>query len=85
MVPELRLFIGLSDGELFCADLDSCSKKKPIGRATGASFFAVDWQTIKAQELRICVVMKKKLNLYEYNGEEFIPYKVCRRGRGGVG
>ena len=86
MVPEHRLFIALSDGELFCADLDTYSTKKPIGRAKGASFFAVDWQTIKVQcerqELRICVVTKKKLNFYEYKRGEFLPYKVCKGSRG---
>ena len=44
------------------------------------SYFAVDWQTLRVQcdkpELRICVVIKKKLNFFEYKRGEFTPYKV---------
>lgn len=83
MVPEHKLFIALSDGELFYADLDSYTKK-PIGGMMGASFFAVDWQGVKMQcemqELRICVITRKNMIFYEYKRGEFVPCRVCRGG-----
>lgn len=79
VIPEHRLIIALSDGEVFCADLDSYSMKKAIGKTKGVSCFAVDWQTLRVQcerqELRICVASKKKLSFFEYKKGDFIPYK----------
>ena len=81
VIPEHSIFLGLSDGEVFYADLDSFSIINRLTRSKGASYFAVDWQKLRAhggfrRELRIAVATKKKLQLYEYKRSTFVLTKV---------
>jgi len=74
--------LGLSDGEVFYADLESFMILGHLTRGKGASYFAVDWQKLRAhgvgygRGLRICVATRKKLVVYEYRRSVFIAAKV---------
>ena len=83
---------------MFYADLESFMILGHLTRSRGASYFAVDWQKLRAhgvgygRGLRICVATRKKLIVYEYRRSVFIAAKVstsegyvnmlCDGGRG---
>ena len=81
VVPEYNIFLGLSDNEVFFADLESFAILGHLVKSRGATYFAVDWQKLRGRvgfgrELRIGVATKKKLQLYEWKRNNFIITKV---------
>ena len=78
VVPEHNIFLGLSDGVVFYADLEHFHLLGHLSRSKGASYFAVDWQKLRAHdvefrsELRICVGTRNKLQLYNYRRSVFV-------------
>ena len=47
VVPEYNVFLGLTDGEVFFADLETFSIRGHLSRSKGATYFAVDWQKLR--------------------------------------
>ena len=90
VVPEHNIFLGLSDGEVFYADLESFMILGHLSRSRGASYFAVDWQKLRAhgvgygRGLRICIATRKKLIVYEYRRSVFVAAKVSTSGGFGL-
>ena len=82
VVPEYNIFLGLADGEIFYADLEHFHLLGHLSRSKGASYFAVDWQKLRAhgvgygKGLRICVATKKRLQLYDFQRGVFVAGKV---------
>ena len=82
VVPEYNIFLGLSDNEVFYADLEHFAILGHLQKSKGATYFAVDWQKLRgrigySKELRVCVSTRKKLQLYEWKrGHIFVPMKV---------
>lgn len=81
-MPEYNVFLGLADGEIFYADLEHFHLLGHLSRSKGASYFAVDWQKLRAhgvgygKGLRICVATKRRLQLYNYQRGVFVAGKV---------
>ena len=82
VVPEYNIFLGLADGEIFYADLEHFNILGHLSRSKGASYFAVDWQKLRAhgvgygKGLRICVATKRRLQLYDFQRGVFVAGKV---------
>lgn len=81
VVPECNIFLGLSDGEVFFADLETFTILGHLPKSRGATYFAVDWQKLRGRvgfgrELRVGVATKKRLQLYEWKRNGFIITKV---------
>ena len=82
VVPEYNIFLGLADGEIFYADLEHFHILGHLSRSKGASYFAVDWQKLRAhgvgygKGLRICVATKRRLQLYDFQRGVFVVGKV---------
>ena len=82
VVPEYNIFLGLADGEIFYADLEHFHILGHLSRSKGASYFAVDWQKLRAhgvgygKGLRVCVATKRRLQLYSYQRGIFVAGKV---------
>ena len=78
VVPEHNIFLGLSDGVVFYAHLERLNVLGYLSQSKGASYFAVDWQKLRAHDvgcgskLRICVGARKKLQLYSYEKSTFV-------------
>ena len=78
VVPEHNIFLGLSDGVVFYAHLEYFIILGYLSQSKGASYFAVDWQKLRAYDvgceskLRICVGTRKKLQLYNYEKRTFV-------------
>lgn len=69
---------------MFFADLERFSIIGYLQKSRGASCFAVDWQKLRGdigygRELRVCVAVKKKLQIYQFRRENFELVKVKRR------
>jgi len=47
VVPEYNIFLGLSDGEVFFADLEVFQIRGSVSRTKGVTYFAVDWQKLR--------------------------------------
>ncbi|MCG8626332.1 MAG: hypothetical protein MJE68_30580, partial [Proteobacteria bacterium] len=81
VIPECNIFLGLSDGEVFFADLETFTILGHLPKSRGATYFAVDWQKLRGRvgfgrELRVGVATKKRLQLYEWKRTCFIITKV---------
>ena len=81
VVPECNIFLGLSDGEVFYADLETFTILGSLPKSRGATYFAVDWQKLRGRvgfgrELRVGVSTKKRLQLYEWKRNMFNITKV---------
>lgn len=78
VVPEHNIFLGLSDGVVFYAHLEHFNILGYLSQSKGASYFAVDWQKLRAHDvgcrskLRICVGTWKKLQFYNYEESKFV-------------
>ncbi len=55
VVPEYNIFLGLSDSEVFFADLDGFQMRGQIPRSKGANYFAVDWQKLRGIYIIVCL------------------------------
>jgi hypothetical protein len=75
IVEDHGLFFGLtSDSELCCGSLiDYQLTSTILPRIRYCTCFAIDWHRLKAKErmLRICLAARKKLYVYNYNGDRF--------------
>ena len=81
VIPECNIFLGLSDSEVFFADLETFTILGHLPKCRGATYFAVDWQKLRGRvgfgrELRVGVSTKKRLQLYEWKRNSFITTKV---------
>ena len=81
VVPECNIFLGLSDSEVFFADLETFTILGHLPKSRGATYFAVDWQKLRGRvgfgrELRVGVSTKKRLQLYEWKRNCFNITKV---------
>lgn len=81
VIPDHKIFLGLSDGEVLYADLVTFQITGRISWSQGATYFAVDWQKLRAhnglgKQLRLCVATKKKLQLYEFKEGMFLTMRV---------
>ena len=81
VVPECNIFLGLSDSEVFFADLETFTILGHLPKCRGATYFAVDWQKLRGRvgfgrELRVGVSTKKRLQLYEWKRNGFNITKV---------
>ena len=66
---------------MFFADLERFVINGYLQRSRGASCFAVDWQKLRGdigckRELRVCVSVKKRLQIYQFKNETFELVKV---------
>ena len=66
---------------MFFAELDMYVILGHVPKCRGATYFAVDWQKLRARvgisrELRVCVATKRKLQLYEWRRNTFVSFKV---------
>ena len=82
VVPEHKLFLYLSDGEVQYTHLEHFTAPDSLPRCRGASCFALDWQKLRgvssfSRELRVCVASRRKLFLYRYTKNTFVLMKVC--------
>ena len=81
VIPEYNIFLGLSDSDVFFADLETFTILGHLPKCRGATYFAVDWQKLRGRvgfgrELRVGVSTKKRLQLYEWKRNSFITTKV---------
>ena len=82
VLPECNIFLGLSDSEVFYADLEAFTILGHLPKSRGATYFAVDWQKLRGRvgfgrELRVGVSTKKRLQLYEWKRNRFDITKVA--------
>lgn len=71
-IPECNLLLGLSDGEVFCANLDHLEVFGQLSKPREAVSFAVDWQKLRGgtssgTKLVVGVAVRKRLRVYGYN------------------
>ena len=81
VIKEHKLLLGLAEGEVFFADLERFIILGYLQRSRGASYFAVDWHRLRShvgvgRELRVCVSVKKRLQIYNYRKGTFELIKV---------
>ena len=83
MIREHNLLLGLAEGEVFYADLERFTIIGYLQKSRGAACFAVDWLRLRShdgygKELRVCVSVKKRLQIYHYKSAAFELVKVRR-------
>ncbi|GAB6031743.1 Vam6/Vps39-like protein [Chamberlinius hualienensis] len=84
VVADLRIVISLSDGIVSVHDLAMLNTPiMSIARTKGATLFAVDVKKISDEascSLRMCVVVKKKIQLYEWQNRTFHELPTAGNG-----
>uniref|UniRef100_H2Y4V8 CNH domain-containing protein n=1 Tax=Ciona savignyi TaxID=51511 RepID=H2Y4V8_CIOSA len=76
--PEFKILVSLSDGVVSVHDLHSYQLISVIQRAKGATLFSADLeaqvslQGVAAYALRLCIVVRRKLQIYFWKHRDFI-------------